>query len=316
MNNVVITGTGSYLPENQLTNFDLESKVNTSDEWITSRTGISSRRIAEKYETPSYMATKAAENALQASGIKANDLDLIIVATSTPEHIFPSVACRVQHELGITNHAPAFDLSAACSGFLYVLDVARQYIMSGTARHVLVIGSECMSQVMDWSDRATCILFGDGAGAVVLSASDRTGIMGSVLHASYDKTELLTLPNSIYGVPPYLTMRGNELFKLAVNVMGKVVDEVLDVSQLKKSDIQWLIPHQANMRIIQAIAKKLDLPMSRVITTIAEQGNTSAASVPLALDHSIRTNKIKRDDIILLEAFGGGMTWGAMAIRY
>lgn len=317
MNNAVISGTGSYIPEKQLTNRELESMLDTSDEWIVTRTGISSRSIAQAHETTSYMAAQAAERALNASCLDANEIDLILVATCTPDHFFPGVACYVQHALKIKRPIPAFDVGAACSGFVYVMDIARQYILSGAAKHILVIGSESMSRAVDWNDRATCVLFGDGAGAVVLSASDRQGIVGSVLHASYDAEKLLNLSNGTFDSQrAMISMRGNEVFKIAVKFMGDVVDEVLEVSQLTKSDIQWLIPHQANMRIIQAIAKKLDLPMSRVIVTIGNQGNTSAASIPLALDHSISTNQIKRNELLLIESFGGGMTWGAMIIRY
>ncbi|EEZ95017.1 beta-ketoacyl-ACP synthase III [Legionella longbeachae] len=317
MKNAVISGTGSYIPEKQLTNLELESMLETTDEWIVTRTGISSRSIAQPHETTSYMAAQAAQHALNASGLDANDIDLIVVATCTPDHFFPGVACYVQHALKIKKPIPAFDVGAACSGFVYVMDIAKQYIMNGVAKHILVIGSESMSRAVDWTDRATCVLFGDGAGAVVLSASDRQGIVGSVLHASYDADKLLNLSNGTFdNQRAMISMRGNEVFKIAVKYMGDVVDEVLEASQLTKSDIQWLIPHQANMRIIQAIAKKLDLPMSRVIVTIGCQGNTSAASIPLALDHSIKTNQIKRDELLLIESFGGGMTWGAMVIRY
>jgi 3-oxoacyl-[acyl-carrier-protein] synthase-3 len=317
MKNAVISGTGSYIPEKQLTNLELESMLDTSDEWIVSRTGIQSRSIAQAYETTSYMAAKASEQALEAAGLHADEIDLILVATCTPDHFFPGTACYVQHALKIKKPIPAFDVGAACSGFVYVMDIAKQYISTGTAKHVLVVGSESMSRAVDWTDRSTCVLFGDGAGAVVLSASDRQGIVGSVLHASYDAEKLLNLSNATFdNQRAMIGMRGNEVFKIAVKVMGDVVDEILEISQLKKSDIQWLIPHQANMRIIQAIAKKLDLPMSQVIVTIGTQGNTSAASIPLALDHSIRSNQIKRDELLLIESFGGGMTWGAMIIRY
>lgn len=317
MKNAVIRGTGSYIPEKQLTNIELESMLDTSDEWIVSRTGISSRSIAQPHETTSYMAAKAAEQALESSGLNADEIDLILVATCTPDHFFPGVACYVQHALKMKRPIPAFDVGAACSGFVYVMDIAKQYIATGAAKNILVIGSESMSRAVDWTDRATCVLFGDGAGALVLSASDREGVMGSVIHASYDAEKLLNLSNATFhDQRATITMRGNEVFKIAVKIMGDVVDEVLEASHLKKSDIQWLIPHQANMRIIQAIAKKLDLPMSQVIVTIGSQGNTSAASIPLALDHSIRTNQIKRDELLLIESFGGGMTWGAMVIRY
>lgn len=317
MKYAVISGTGSYIPEKQLTNTELESSLDTSDAWIVSRTGISSRSIAQDYETTSYMGAKAAEQALLAAGLEADQIDLIVVATCTPDKFFPSVACSVKQFLNIKKTIPAFDVSAACSGFMYVMDIAKQYIVAGTANHILVIGSERMSHTVDWNDRSTCVLFGDGAGAVVLSASERQGVMGSVLHSSCDTEKYLDLPNNSFQEGrSVVTMKGNEVFKLAVNIMGNVVDEVLALSQLKRSDIKWLVPHQANKRIIQAIAKKLELPMSQVVVTIGNQGNTSAASIPLALDHSIRSNQIKRDDLLLIEAFGAGMTWGAMIIRY
>lgn len=317
MTNAAISGTGSYLPRRQLMNTELEATLDTSDEWIRSRTGIISRRVAAADETTSFMAGAAAKAALDSSGLDADDLDLILVATCTPDHVFPSMACHVQHTLKITRPIPAFDVSAACSGFVYAMDIAKQYIVAGAAKHILVVGSESMSRAVDWTDRATCVLFGDGAGAVVLSASDKPGILGSVLHSTYDKDDLLTYTNNgDENKRPLVCMRGNEVFKLAVNIMGDIVDEVLAASNLQKSDIKWLVPHQANIRIIQAIAKKLSLPMSQVIVTIEHQGNTSAASIPLALDFSVRENKIKRGDLILLESFGGGMTWGAMVIRY
>lgn len=317
MSYAVISGTGSYLPERQLTNTELETMLDTTDEWIVTRTGISSRRIAAAHETTSFMAGAAAKKALETSGIKADDIDLILVATCTPDHFFPSMACHVQHALNISRPIPAFDISAACSGFVYAMDIAKQYITAGTAKHVLVVGSESMSRAVDWTDRSTCVLFGDGAGAAVLSASDKPGILGSVLHSSYDKDKFLTYANYMEGsAKPLIGMKGNDVFKLAVNIMGDVVDEVLAASQLQKSDIKWLVPHQANIRIINAIAKKLSLPMSQVIVTIEHHGNTSAASIPLALDVSIRENRIKRGDLLLLESFGGGMTWGAMVLRY
>lgn len=317
MRNAVISGTGSYSPERQITNAELEKVLDTDDEWIVSRTGISSRSVAQPHETTSYMASKAAEQALASSGIDADEIDLILVATCTPDHFFPSMACHVQYALKIKKPIPAFDIGAACSGFVYAMDVAKQYITSGTAKHILVIGSESMSRAVDWTDRSVCVLFGDGAGAVVLSASEKPGILGSVLHSAYDADKLLTLPNTTFEEGrATIGMRGNEVFKIAVTIMGDVVDEVLEKSNLKKSDINWLIPHQANIRIIQAIARKLSLPMSQVIVTIANQGNTSAASIPLALDYSIKNNKIKRDELLLIESFGGGMTWGAMVIRY
>lgn len=312
-----ISGTGSYLPSQVMTNFDLEQKVETSDEWIYSRTGIRGRCIASETETASYMAAKAAERALEAANLQPDDIDLIIAATCTQDNIFPGVACYVQNALGITKPVPAFDLGAACSGFIYALDVAYQYIANGGTKNVLVIGSEVLSKAVDWTDRSTCILFGDGAGAVVLSESEKPGILSTVLHAAYDKSGFLTYEqNKQDGKPTYISMSGNEVFKLAVNIMGDIVDEVLGKSNLRKEDIDWLIPHQANIRIIKAIAKKLHLPMSKVIVTLENQGNTSAASIPLALDISIRNNKIKRGDCLLLEAFGGGMTWGAVTLKY
>ena len=317
MKKAVISGTGSYLPDRELTNLELETMLDTSDEWIVSRSGISSRRIVSSHESTSSMASDAAKQALKASGLDANDIDLILVATCTPDHFFPSVACHVQHALGIQRPIPAFDVGAACSGFVYAMDIAKQYIATGAAKHVLVIGSESMSKAVDWTDRTTCVLFGDGAGAVVLSASDKPGILGSVLHAAYDKEHFLSYPNYVAEDKcSLISMRGNEVFKLAVNIMGDVVDEVLAASKLQQSDIDWLVPHQANIRIIQAIAKKLSLPMSQVIVTIENHGNTSAASIPLALDHSVREKRIKRGDVLLLESFGGGMTWGAMVVRY
>jgi 3-oxoacyl-[acyl-carrier-protein] synthase III len=317
MKNVVINGTGSYLPERLLTNQDLESTLDTSDEWIITRTGISSRHIAGEHETTSFMACQAAAKAIKTSDISADEIDLILVATCTPNHFFPSMACHVQKALQIERPIPAFDISAACSGFVYAMDIAKQYISSGSAQHVLVVGSETMSRALDWTDRATCVLFGDGAGAVVLSASEKPGILASTLHAMHDEDALLTYPNfTTEERRAFINMRGHEVFKLAANIMGDLVEEVLKASHLQKADITWLVPHQANIRIIQAIAKKLDLPMSQVVVTIEKHGNTSAASIPLALDYSIRKQQIKRGDLLLIESFGGGMTWGAMVVRY
>jgi 3-oxoacyl-[acyl-carrier-protein] synthase III len=317
MKNVVINGTGSYLPKEFVTNQDLESKLDTSDEWILTRTGISSRHIAKEHETTSFMACQAAAEAVKASNINADEIDLILVATCTPNHFFPSMACHVQKALQIARPIPAFDISAACSGFVYAMDIAKQYISSNSAQHVLVVGSETMSRALDWTDRATCVLFGDGAGALVLSASEKPGILASTLHAMHDEDALLTYPNfAAEERRAFINMRGHEVFKLAANIMGDLVEEVLKASHLQKSDITWLVPHQANIRIIQAIAKKLDLPMSQVVVTIEKHGNTSAASIPLALDYSIRKQQIKRGDLLLIESFGGGMTWGAMVVRY
>ena len=318
MKYAIMNGTGSYLPERQLANTELETTLDTSDEWIFSRTGIRSRHVASVHETTSFMASEAAKKALVASKLAPQDIDLIIVATCTPDNFFPSVACYVQNALHIPRSIPAFDIGAACSGFIYAMDIAKQYITSGVAQHVLVVGSESMSRAVDWTDRATCVLFGDGAGAIILSASTEPGIMGSVLHAQYDDKKLLAYANMTEDNQkrPSVVMRGNEVFKLAVNIMGDIVDEVLAVTHLKKADIRWLIPHQANIRMIQAIAKKLSLPMSQVIVTIERQGNTSAASIPLAIDNAIQHHHIKRGELLLLESFGGGTTWGAMVIRY
>ncbi|WP_419421053.1 beta-ketoacyl-ACP synthase III [Legionella sp. D16C41] len=317
MMHAVINGTGSYLPKNRLTNYELETRLNTSHDWIVSRTGISSRHIASEHETTSYMAAEAAKQAVSASTVTASEIDLIIVASCTPDNFFPGIACYVQNALGITSNIPALDIGAACSGFIYAMDIAKQYIQAGSAKNVLVIGSESMSRAVDWTDRSTCVLFGDGAGAAILSASDSPGILASVLHATYDANSLLTYPNyTSLDNKALIGMRGNEVFKIAVNLMGDVVDEILEASNLTQSDINWLIPHQANIRIIQGIAKKLNLSMSQVVVTIENQGNTSAASIPLALDLAIKEKRVKKGDLLLLESFGGGMTWGAMVIRY
>jgi 3-oxoacyl-[acyl-carrier-protein] synthase-3 len=273
MKQAVINGTGSYLPERIVTNYELETQLDTSHEWIFSRTGIRSRHVANAQETTAFMAGKAALKALECSTITANDIDLILVATCTPSHFFPSMASHVQQALNITRAIPSFDISAACSGFIYVMDIANQYIKAHTAKHVLVIGSECMSRAIDWTNRATCVLFGDGAGAIILSAEEAPGIIGSVLHSSFDKDGLLTYPNSaldsLCQKPALIGMRGNEVFKQAVTMMGNIVDEVLLACNLEKSAIDWLIPHQANIRIIKGIAKKLTLPMSQVHTACA-----------------------------------------------
>lgn len=312
-----ISGVGHYLPENQISNADLESKLDTTDEWISSRTGIRSRHLSQAHETTSAMASWAAAEALQDAGLTADEIDLIVVATITPNHFFPSMACHVQHAIGCKKPIPAFDVSAACSGFVYAMDVASRYIASGAARHVLVIGSETMSKAMDWTDRSVCVLFGDGAAGVVLSASEETGILASSLHAAHDADQYLTYPNTTHnGDVSTIGMAGSEVFKMAVNIMSDVVDEVLEASQLKKTDIKWLIPHQANIRIIQAIAKKLDMSMDQVVLTIEGHGNTSAASIPLALYSAVKNGQLQRNDLFLIESFGGGMTWGAMVLRY
>ena len=314
-----ISGTGSYLPRNIVSNKDLEQRVDTNDQWIIERTGIKQRHIVSGDESTTMMGAEAAKKALAESGIDATALDLIIVATSTPDKIFPSTACLLQKAIQANNGCAAFDMNAACSGFIYALVTANQFVQNGMAKHALVVGSEAMSRTIDWSDRSTCVLFGDGAGAVVLSASDAPGIHSSHLYADGTQDELLYVNG--YNVDrdcknPCLAMRGNEVFRLAVKRMGALVEEVLSVNQLEQSAIDWLIPHQANIRIIAATAKKLGLPMERVITTVSEQANTSAATLPLALDHGIREGKVKRGDKLLLEAFGAGLTWGAALISY
>ena len=317
-----IAGTGSYLPEKVLSNHDLEKMVDTSDQWITERTGIKKRHLAGENETTCDLAEMAARNAIEAAGINTSDIDLIIVATTTPDQVFPSTACLLQARLDI-HGCPAFDIQAVCTGFVYAVGVADQFIRSGASKNALVVGAETMSRIVDWTDRATCVLFGDGAGAVVLQASDEPGIMSSHLHADGSYEQLLTVP---YGISngydqvkegnAFINMQGNEVFKMAVRTLGRIVDETLAKNNLQKSDINWLVPHQANIRIIAATAKKLKMSMEQVVVTVQEHGNTSAASVPLALDVAVRDGRIKRGDILLCEAFGGGFTWGSTLIKY
>ncbi len=316
-----ILGTGGYLPEKILTNFDLEKIVDTTNEWIIERTGIQKRHIAAEYETAMTMAEAAGLQALDTAGIKPSEIGMIIIATTTPEKIFPSTACLLQQKLGIGG-CPAFDLnSTACSGFIYGLSIADQYIKTGAVKSALIIGSEVMSRVVNWADRSTCVLFGDGAGAVVIGQSDEPGILSTHLHADGTHKDVLYLPVRM-GKPMevesalHLQMAGNQLFKLAVNILGDLFDETLAANGLDQKDIDWLVPHQANIRIIQAMAKKLGLPLERVAITLAEQGNTSSASIPLALDQAIRDGRIKRGDKLLLEGFGGGLAWGSALIDY
>ncbi len=313
-----IAGTGGYLPETVRTNDDISRMVDTSDAWIVERTGIRERRIAAPHETASSMGERAARQAIAAAGWEPASIDLIIMATSTPDRIFPSAACILQQRLGI-RECGAFDVQAACSGFIYALSIADQFIRAGTASRVLVVGSEINSRLVDWSDRATCILFGDGAGAVVLEASAEPGILSTHIHADGHYQDLLYLPNpemGISGEPPYVKMQGNEVFKIAVNTLGRIVDETLAANGLEKADVDWLVPHQANIRIIAATARKLKMPMERVVVTIERQGNTSSASVPLALHEAVRDGRIRRGQILLMEAFGGGFTWGSALVRY
>jgi len=313
-----IVGTGKYLPERILTNAELERMVETTDEWIRSRTGIEFRHIAADNEFTSDLAYKAGLEALQSAGLTPNDIDLVLVGTTTPDLIFPNVACLVQDKLGIKS-CPAFSVEAACSGFLYGLVVADQFLRLGQAKRALVIGAETMSRIMDWTDRETCVLFGDGAGAVILEASETPGILYSTLGADGRYRDLLYASSGVslrQREGAALRMKGNEVFKVAVRTLENLVDDVVEKNNLEKGQIDWLIPHQANIRIISATAKRLELPMERVILTVREHGNTSAASVPMALDTAIRDGRIKRGDLLLLEAFGGGFTWGASLIRY
>ncbi len=315
-----ILGTGSYLPERILTNSELEKSIDTTDEWIKERTGIAQRHIAAEHETASSMAEQATLRALQAANLAATDIELIIVGTVTPDQVFPSTACLLQQRMGIGN-CIAFDINAVCSGFVYALSVADQFIRSGMVKTALVVGSETLTRMLDWQDRATCVLFGDGAGAVILGASDEPGIYSTHLYADGNYKDLLFVPSLMTSQrkpeqQPFLQMEGRELFKIAVTELGNLVDETLAKNNLTQSAIDWLIPHQANKRIIMAAAKKLGLPEERVIITVADQANTSAASVPLALDTGIRDGRIKRGDLLLLEAFGGGLTWGSALIRY
>lgn len=317
-----ITGTGGYLPERIMTNAELERIVDTSDEWIKSRTGIAKRHIAAENETTCDLAEHAARKAIAASGINPGKIDLIIIGTTTPDVIFPSTACLLQKRLDI-HGCPAFDVQAVCTGFIYALDIADKFIRTGAATTALVIGAETLSRILDWTDRSTCVLFGDGAGAVILEASPEPGIMSSLLHADGEYNELLQVPAGISRFPEKLKdgsaviqMQGNEVFKVAVNTLGRIVDETLEANHLEKEDIDWLVPHQANTRIISATAKKLNMSMDRVILTVDQHGNTSAASVPLALDVAVRDGRIQRGDTLLLEAFGGGFTWGATLVKY
>ncbi len=317
-----ITGTGSYLPEKILTNHDLEKMVDTSDEWIRDRTGISERHIAADNEFTVDLAEQAARKAIDAAGITVADIDLVIVATTTPDRVFPSTACLLQQRLDIHGCA-AFDIQAVCTGFVYGLGVANQFFKAGTSKCALVVGAETLSRIIDWKDRNTCVLFGDGAGAVILQSDEETGILSSHLHADGSYENLLTVP---YGVSTGssqilegsggITMRGNEVFKMAVNTLGRIVDETLEHNNMKKSDIDWLVPHQANIRIINATARKLSMSLDHVVVTVDKHGNTSAASVPLALDVAVRDGRIKKGETLMLEAFGGGFTWGSVLLKF
>ncbi len=317
-----IAGTGSYLPETIVTNHDLELLVDTSDEWITQRTGIKKRHIAGPEQNTSDLALAAARHALAAADRAPQELDLIIVATTTPDRVFPSTACLLQEKLDVHGCA-AFDVQAVCTGFVYALGVADSFIRAGQASCALVVGAETLSRLIDWTDRSTCVLFGDGAGAVVLERAPEPGVHSTQLHADGRYAELLTVP---YGVSQgydllrqgnaFIEMRGNEVFRVAVNTLGRIVDETLEQNAIGKSDVDWLVPHQANHRIIEATARKLSLPMDRVVVTVHDHANTSAASIPLALDTAVRDGRIQRGELLLMEAFGGGFTWGSALVRY
>ncbi|MDQ5905094.1 MAG: 3-oxoacyl-[acyl-carrier-protein] synthase [Pseudomonadota bacterium] len=315
-----VAGVGSYLPSNRVLNNDLVARgVDTNDEWIVARTGIRARHLAEAGQTSSDLALIASQRAMEMAGIDAADIDLIIVATSTPDFVFPSTACLLQNKLG-NKGATAFDVQAVCSGFLYALTIAEKFIRSGSHRKALVVGAEVFSRILDWNDRATCVLFGDGAGAVVLEAADAPGILATALHADGSHHGILSVPGNVCGGKvvgdPFLRMDGQAVFKFAVRVLADVAKECCDVAGLAPESIDWLIPHQANIRIIEATAKKMGLPMDRVIVTVDQHGNTSAASVPLALDAAVRDGRIKRGQKVMLEGVGGGFTWGAALLEF
>ncbi len=314
-----ITGTGSYLPEKVLTNHDLAKIVDTSDEWIVERTGIRERHIVAEGENTSDLALHASRKAIEAAGIDPKQIDLIVVATTTPDFVFPSTACLLQEKLGIRG-SPAFDVQAVSSGFIYGVSVADQFIHSGQSKCALVVGAETMSRILDWQDRGTCVLFGDGAGAVIIQASDKPGIVSTHLHADGSQHHLLETPARIENGKvvgnPYLVMDGGAVFKYAVNALDSIVEEALAVNDMDKSEVDWLVPHQANLRIIKGTAKKLGMSMERVVVTLDKHGNTSAASIPLALDSAVREGKIKAGETVLLEGIGGGFAWGAVLVRW
>ncbi len=314
-----IVGTGRYLPVKTLTNQELERTIDTSDEWIFSRTGIRERRVAADDEFASDLALQASRRALEAAGVEPADLDLIIVATTTPDVVFPSTACILQSKLG-AGPCPAFDVQAVCSGFVYGLATADLFVRAGRCRQALVVGAEVYSRILDWTDRGTCVLFGDGAGAVVIRASDEAGILSTHLHADGRYHDILSVPGHVSGGQvrgrPFVSMDGAAVFKFAVKVLYEVAQEALKENGLQVSDLDWLIPHQANMRIIEATAKRLGLPLERVVITVERHANTSAASIPLALDEAVRDGRIRRGQHVLLEGVGGGFTWGSVLLRY
>lgn len=310
-----IIGSGSYLPDRVLTNQDLEKMLDTTDEWITTRTGIKQRHIIAEDQVTSDMAYEASKKALQDANLDAQDIDLIILATTTPDKIFPSTACTLQAKLGIPE-CPAFDVQAVCSGFIYALSIAEKFIKTGTSTTALIVGADAMSRITDYKDRSNAILWGDGAGAVILKKSNEPGILSTHIHAQGIYEDMLHVPRRHDGESDTIEMQGNQVFKMAVNTLDAIVDQTLDANQLKKSDIDWLVPHQANIRILDATAKKLSMSMDKVIVTIDKHGNTSAASIPLAFDEGVKAKKIKKGQIVLMEAFGGGFTWGSALIKY
>lgn len=317
-----IIGTGGYLPDRIVTNSELEKTVDTSDQWIRERTGIQQRHIAADDEFTLDLAEAAARRAIEASGINISDIDLIVVATTTADQVFPSTACLLQSRLGVRG-CPAFDIQAVCTGFVYALSVADQFMRTGMASTALVLGAETFSRIIDWTDRNTCVLFGDGAGAVILQRDTAPGIRSTHLHADGDYASLLQVPkgvsnqlDSVQQGTAFVEMEGSDVFRMAVKTLGRIVDETLAANDIRKSDIDWLVPHQANSRIIAATAKKLSMPMDKVVQTVAEHGNTSAASIPLALDVAVRDGRVQSGDTLLLEGFGGGFTWGSALITW
>ncbi|WP_042299865.1 beta-ketoacyl-ACP synthase III [Paraburkholderia kururiensis] len=320
-----VTGTGSYLPPDRVTNQELAERlakngIETSDEWIVARTGIHARHFAEPDVPTSELALIASRRAIEAADIDPQSIDLIIVATSTPDYVFPSTACLLQSKLGIKSHGAAFDVQAVCSGFAYALAIADSFIRGGQARTALIVGAETFSRILDFNDRTTCVLFGDGAGAVILQASDEPGVLSSALHADGSYANILCTPGNVNGGvvagSAFLHMDGQAVFKLAVNLLEKVAVEALEKAHLAADQIDWLVPHQANIRIMQGTCRKLHLPQERMIVTVGEHGNTSAASIPLALDVAVRDGRIRRGQNVLIEGVGGGFTWGASVIRY
>jgi 3-oxoacyl-[acyl-carrier-protein] synthase-3 len=322
LNHARIIGTGGYLPEKILTNADLEQMIETTADWIVERTGVEERHVAAPGETTCDLAEQASRRALEAAGIEARDIDLIVLGTTTPDHVFPSVATQLQHRLGC-HGGPAFDVQAVCTGFVYAMDIARRFIATGATRRALVVGADTFTRIIDWRDRGTCILFGDGAGAVVLEATDEPGIIDSRLHADGRYKELLWVPAGVSSGydqtqrnAAFVEMRGSEVFKVAVHTLKEIAEQILTANGMTVADVNWLIPHQANRRILAATAKRLGLPEERMVDCVRLHGNTSAASVPLALDVAVRDGRIQRGDILLLEGFGGGFTWGAVLLKY